>query len=275
MPSSGGAHHVIVTSSCPIAADGTSLDAICSNGTWQETDRAKPNPVPAMDKIPLNYEASGGDTHKQITNCLPQAVVQCLQNARFLHLATCTENVPNVSLMNYTYLPSSPYSAGPVIVMTTNPQSRKTTNIIRNPHVSLLVHDWVSHRPPTHGRRMSGGSPGPEQRSSLASLLLNLNSTAVSSISATIGGQARLAPSGSEEEKYFTEQHLANNTFEEGEPIFRPDSNSGPEARNGHFVDGEEVRVIIVGIKDVRISDWKGAVRDWAVVPDAEMVNGQ
>lgn len=87
MPSSGGAHHVIVTSSCPIAADRTSLDVtICSNGTWQETDRAKPNPVPAMDKIPLNYEASVGDTHKQITNCLPQAVVQCLQNARFVSL---------------------------------------------------------------------------------------------------------------------------------------------------------------------------------------------
>lgn len=124
---------------------------------------------------------------------------------------------------------------------------------------------------------MSGGSPGPEQRSSLASLLLNLNSSAVSSISATIGGEAHLAPSGSEEEKYFTDQHLANNTFEEGEPIFRPDSNSGAGAgaRGSHFVDGEEVRVIIVNIKDVRISDWKGTVRDWAVVPDSGLVNGQ
>ncbi|KAG6007354.1 hypothetical protein E4U21_006058 [Claviceps maximensis] len=228
-----------------------------------------------MDKIPLNYEASGGDTHKQITSCLPQEVVQCLQNARFLHLATCTDNVPNVSLMNYTYLASSPYSSVPVIVMTTNPQSRKTANIIGNHNVSLLVHDWVSHRPPTSGRRMSGGSPGPEQRSSLASLLLNLNSTAVSSISATIGGEARLAPPGTEEEKYFTEQHLANNTFEEGESVFRPDSNSETCARNGHFVDGEEVRVIIVAIKDVRISDWKGTVRDWALVPEADLVNGR
>ncbi|GAB0136097.1 hypothetical protein EsDP_00004414 [Epichloe bromicola] len=228
-----------------------------------------------MDKIPLNYEASGGDTHKQTTTSLPQEVVQCLENARFLHLATCTDNVPNVSLMNYTYLPSSPYSSAPVIIMTTNPKSRKTTNIVGNPNVSLLVHDWVSHRPPTQGRRMSGGSPGPEQHSSLASLLLNLNSTAVSSISATIGGEAHLAPSGSEEEKYFTDQHLANNTFEEGEPIFRPDSNSGAGARDSHFVDGEEVRVIIVNIKDVRISDWKGTVRDWAVVPGSGLVNGQ
>lgn len=37
-----------------------------------------------MDKIPLNYEASEGDTHKQITATLPQEVVQCLENARFV-----------------------------------------------------------------------------------------------------------------------------------------------------------------------------------------------
>ncbi|OAA47032.1 FMN-binding split barrel-related protein [Metarhizium rileyi] len=227
-----------------------------------------------MDKIPLNYEASEGDTHKQTTDTLPPPVVQCLENARFLHLATCTDNQPHVSLMNYTYLPSSPYSSTPVIIMTTNPASRKTTNIIANPSVSLLVHDWVSHRPPTQGRRMSGGSPGPEHRSSLASLLLNLNSTAVSSISATIGGAARLAPSGSEEEKFFTEQHLANNTFEEGEAVFHQDNNADADRRGSHFVAGEEVRVIIVDIKDVRISDWKGTVRDWALVSDASLVNG-
>lgn len=43
--------------------------------------------------------------------------------------------------MNYTYIPSSPYSSRPVIVMTTNPASRKTTNILANSNVSLLVHD--------------------------------------------------------------------------------------------------------------------------------------
>lgn len=37
-----------------------------------------------MDKIPLNYEASEGDTNKQVTSTLPQEVVQCLENARFV-----------------------------------------------------------------------------------------------------------------------------------------------------------------------------------------------
>lgn len=43
--------------------------------------------------------------------------------------------------MNYTYLPSSPHSSAPVIVMTTNPASKKTNNLVANPNVSLLVHD--------------------------------------------------------------------------------------------------------------------------------------
>ena len=37
-----------------------------------------------MDKIPLNYEASEGDTNKQVSDSLPPEVVQCLQNARFV-----------------------------------------------------------------------------------------------------------------------------------------------------------------------------------------------
>ncbi|KAF7553019.1 hypothetical protein G7046_g7230 [Stylonectria norvegica] len=228
-----------------------------------------------MDQIPLNYEASEGDTNKQTTATLPQEVVQCLENARFLHLATCTDNVPHVSLMNYTYLPSSPYSAVPVIVMTTNPASRKMTNLVSNPNVSLLVHDWSSHRPPTQNRRPSGGSPGPEHRSSLASLLLNLNTAAISSISATIGGAARLVSSGSEEEKFYREQHLENNTFDEAtQGGFSPSNGQVEDGGRGCFVAGEEVRVVLVDIKDVRISDWKGTVRDWALVPESTLVNG-
>ena len=55
--------------------------------------------------------------------------------------------------MNYTYLPSHPFSSdtlrpGPVIIMTTNPASKKTLNLVQNPNVSLLAHDWVSSRPP-------------------------------------------------------------------------------------------------------------------------------
>jgi hypothetical protein len=46
--------------------------------------RTKLDRLAAMDKIPLNYEASEGDTHKRQTSTLPTEVVQCLENARFV-----------------------------------------------------------------------------------------------------------------------------------------------------------------------------------------------
>ncbi|KFX94422.1 hypothetical protein O988_06310, partial [Pseudogymnoascus sp. VKM F-3808] len=173
-----------------------------------------------MTSNPLTYEASAGETHMQVSSALPDEVIQCLRNARFLHLATCTTDLhPHVSLMNYTYLASTPFSPTPSIIMTTNPSSRKTHNLLSNPHVSLLVHDWVSHRPlPTASTTTSPEPEAPAQhRSSLATLLQNLNSSALSSISASINGDARVVESGTEEEKYLRDAHLRNNTFGEGE----------------------------------------------------------
>ena len=99
----------------------------------------------------------------------------------------------------------------------------------------------------------------------------------MSSISATINGAATLLPADSAEERFYRSKHLENNTFDdhpfaaaspgEGE---RGEEDGGREC----FVAGEEVRVVVVEIKDVRISDWKGAVRDWVIVREGEMVNG-
>ena len=174
--------------------------------------------------------------------------------------------------MNYTYLPSSPYTSSPSIIMTTNPSSRKTYNLVSNPNVSLLVHDWVSHRPPTAQATDSSSPPStaiPEQqRSSLAMLLANLNSNALSSISATINGEAKILEQGTEEEKYFKERHIQNNTFQEGGMVTEQDGG------RKEFIEGEEVRVVVVKIKDGRVADWKGAIRDWSLVEDDKMVNG-
>ncbi|KAL2075950.1 hypothetical protein VTL71DRAFT_893 [Oculimacula yallundae] len=242
-------------------------------------------------EAPLTYEASAGATHQQVTDCLPSEVVQCLKNARFLHLATCTNDFPHVSLMNYTYLPTSQYSTSPTIIMTTNPSSKKTLNLVSNPNVSLLVHDWVSHRPPTTSNRRGSsdtrtGSPPPEaSRSSLASLLLNLNTSAMSSISATINGVAKVVDRGTEEEKFYKEMHLENNTFEggaegEGQSNFWGETQDGGREM---YIEGEEVRVVVVRITDGRVSDWKGGVRDWTLsgtegesnhVEAPRMVNG-
>jgi len=190
-----------------------------------------------------------------------------------LHLATCHDQIPHISLMNYTYLPSTPYTSFPVIIMTTNPESKKTDNLIANPRVSLLVHDWVSHRPPTRNPDPDrAGSPPPEAaRSSLASLLLSMNTSAMSRISATINGDTRILETGSEEEKWCKQMHLDNNTFrsEHPEELFStsPHGTTGDGGR-GHFIEGEAVRVVVVKIRDGRIADYKGGIQDWVVAPE-------
>jgi hypothetical protein len=105
-----------------------------------------------------------------------------------------------------------------------------------------------------------------------------MNTSAMSSISATINGTAKLIPRGSDEEIYYRDQHLENNTFDsEGGPMFNHEAETGQEdGGRSCFVAGEEVRVIVVNIKDIRTSDWKGGVKDWVLVSegDAAAVNG-
>jgi hypothetical protein len=158
--------------------------------------------------------------------------------------------------MNYTYLPHSTTNLppGPLIIMTSNPASKKTLNLLQNPNVSLLVHDWVSSRPPNVTER--DRSPTGARSSSLANMLMQLNSAAVSSISATINGEATVLESGTEEEKWCKEAHLKNNTFEEG--------NGRQEGANSYLED-DDVRVVVVRIRDGRISDWKGGVKDFCL----------
>ncbi|KAI4149989.1 MAG: hypothetical protein L6R39_002374 [Caloplaca ligustica] len=177
--------------------------------------------------------------------------------------------------------------------MTTNPSSRKTRNLLSNPNVSLLVHDWVSHRPPTLSSSREDGSPPPPRqavaRSSLASLLLGLNTSALSSISATIEGIARMVERGSEEEAWCKRVHLENHRFgdqggeeERGGPGVDQQGTEREEGDGGAscFIEGEDVRVVVVGVREGRIADWKGGVKDWVIVPqggvarDRRMVNG-
>ncbi|MCJ1411950.1 hypothetical protein MMC19_006042 [Ptychographa xylographoides] len=169
--------------------------------------------------------------------------------------------------------------------MTTNPSSKKTINLLKNPRVSLLVHDWVSHRPPTRAPDPSReGSPPPQAtRSSLASLLLNLNTSALSSISATIDGEAKMIERGSEEEKWCKERHLENNTFgdqaREERGFFAANQDASASEGDGGiscYIEGEQVRVVLVRVKEGRIADWKGGVKDWKIVSqDAEDHRGR
>ena len=117
----------------------------------------------------------------------------------------------------------------------------------------------------------SGSPPAAATRSSLASLLLNLNTSALSSISTTIAGEARFLEQGSEEEKWCKEAHLANNTF--GDQVREEAGLFGgqppnPEGSSSCYIAGDDVRVVLVPVREGRIADWKGGVKDWIVVTD-------
>ncbi|KAI7151587.1 hypothetical protein KC349_g9397 [Hortaea werneckii] len=278
---------------------------------------------------PLTWEGSAS-SNPIVSDTLPDEVITCLQNSRFLHLATALNNRPHVSLMNYTYLPTHPFTphttqlplAGPLIIMTSNPSSKKTLNLLQNHNVSLLVHDWVSSRPPhltdTTGERERSPTGG-ARASSLANMLMQMNSAAVSSISATMNGEAMVLEAGTEEERWCREQHLLNNTFEAGGgggggelggataagngmagngsegrqgagdgPVLSPSSSSpSQQPRSGDggrssYIEDQDVRVVVVRIRDGRISDWKGGVKDFVLSHAGEadgdgergMVNG-
>lgn len=75
---------------------------------------------------------------------------------------------------------------------------------------------------------------------------------------------------GTEEEKYFKERHLQNNTFSEGGLGAGGEQDGG----RGCFIEGDEVRVVVVKIRDGRVADWKGAVRDWTLTDGQAQVNG-
>jgi len=82
---------------------------------------------------------------------------------------------------------------------------------------------------------------------------------------------------------------LENNTFGDGgegggmgEGGFwggEDGNGEGGDGGRGIFIEGEEVRVVVVEIRDGRVADWKGAVRDWVLRPEGEgngerLVNG-
>ncbi|KAF1365728.1 hypothetical protein EJ07DRAFT_92710, partial [Lizonia empirigonia] len=85
----------------------------------------------------------------------------------------------------------------------------------------------------------------------------------LSRISTTINSSAEIVLSGSKQDNWYRAQHLANNTF--GPTDEETYSSSPGDGGTKCYVEGDEVKVVVVKIKDRRIADWKGQVRDWAV----------
>lgn len=55
--------------------------------------------VKVMSNPPLTYEASAGETNMQVSSELPQEVVQCLKNARFVSAFLLITSLPSLQTL--------------------------------------------------------------------------------------------------------------------------------------------------------------------------------
>lgn len=170
---------------------------------------------------------------------LPDSVVKLLKSKRFVHLATCFDNVPHVSLMNYTYLnkDSSHY-----IIISTPKDTTKYKNIIANPNVSLLVHDWVASAP----------TPGEEQgrrRNSLFELLASINKAEISSVSVMLNGEAAEVPKDGSDYEFLKSLHLNNGFIDE------------VQAQN--YITKDDNALVIITIKSCKVTDANDNVQEY------------
>ena len=103
-----------------------------------------------------------------------------------------------------------------------------------------------------------------------------MNSAALSRISVSLNGTARVLEHGNEEAAWFKARHKEHNTF--GETVDHSDvfGESDDTGGAGCYIEGQEVRVVVVDIIDGRLSDWKGMTKDFSVEAEAggRLING-
>ncbi|CAI8498082.1 unnamed protein product [Pichia kudriavzevii] len=172
---------------------------------------------------------------------LPTRVHDLLSHSQFLHLATCSDNIPHVSLMNYTFIENDPSSsncellksAQHMILIATPQNTKKYNNLMKNNKVSLLVHDWVTPN--------QGGAD------SVLRLLQSINQSEVGELSVTLGGHVfqNLIDPSTEEYKFFKNLHLQKN----------------PEARA--FIEGDSTAFVLIQIDESKVSDSNNNVENF------------
>ncbi|SCV05128.1 LANO_0H00650g1_1 [Lachancea nothofagi CBS 11611] len=195
---------------------------------------------------------------------LPEHVLSLLKTSKYLHLATCSkpECIPSLSLMNYTYIsPDRVYAPEGTehsstdkchyIIMATQRNTEKYENIIQNPQVSVLIHDWVTAKKLSLRKSSMSNTPtpsepvqaepaqtqNPDHPSRLLNLLQELNQSELSQMSATLRGHAEHLDASSDEFNYYEQELLKQN----------------PDARV--YTRGENVSVVKVKLVNAKVSD--------------------
>ncbi|BFZ54897.1 hypothetical protein PYCC9005_001934 [Savitreella phatthalungensis] len=197
---------------------------------------------------------------------LPQDVIEVLRHARYLHLGTSCNDFPHVSLMNFLHVPAGSVDdlsltggdAADCVALICSRRTKKYFNIVKNPRVSLLVHDWstrASHESTTGGDKASDEAGGFSDRGlregGLASLLSALNAAALSKHSVTLSGTAEVV-SDPVRAAFFRERMKGEGTRAQW---------SQEDVKC--WVESDDTDVVLVHLGSARISDRGDHVHKW------------
>lgn len=178
---------------------------------------------------------------------LPDSVTSLLKSKRFLHLATCNDNVPHVSLMNYTYYKKAENEH--YIIMSTPKNTDKYNNMLANPQVSILVHDWLA------ANKTPEESDAEEQkgrRNLLYDFLVNLNQSELSRVSVMINGKCQLLDRSADTDAYefYKSLHRNNKKFDE------------VQVKN-YIEDDDDNALVVIAIELCKVTDTDNNVQSY------------
>ncbi|CCD24328.1 pyridoxamine 5'-phosphate oxidase family protein NDAI_0D00140 [Naumovozyma dairenensis CBS 421] len=149
----------------------------------------------------------------------PKQLLDLIKTSKYVHVATSSiDGIPSVSLMNYIYVPREKnYSPNiddkDYIILATFDDTEKYENIVNNPRISLLFHDWITANNlslrKTSISNLQASMEPPSDR--LNNLLEDLNQDELNQMSATIKGFAEVLDPESNESLFYRRLLLAAN----------------------------------------------------------------
>ncbi|EMG47988.1 hypothetical protein SBY92_002984 [Candida maltosa Xu316] len=175
---------------------------------------------------------------------LPESVLNLLNSSRFIHLATCLDNKPHVSLMNYTFFHKGNKD---VIIISTPKTTKKYSNMVSNPNVSILIHDWISVK--GSDKSTSSDSSTQPRRNSLYELLANFNRNELSRVSVMLDGNARILAQDDPEYNFYKSLHLNNSKIEDN------------QVKN--YIEKDDNALVLIDINCCKVTDTDNNVEEY------------
>ncbi|CCC71328.1 hypothetical protein NCAS_0H00180 [Naumovozyma castellii] len=172
----------------------------------------------------------------------PAELTDLIKTSKYVHVATCSNAaIPSIALMNYIYVPKKDSFRPNVdkrdyIIFATSEDSEKYDNILANPTIALLFHDWITANNLSI-RKTDISTDSDTHVERLNNLLEELNQDELNQISATIRGKAHILNSESKESTYYRHLLLKSN----------PDADI--------FILGENTATIKVEILSAKVTD--------------------